>query len=54
MSNIETPLYAYNLLGEVVYSNEQFNEITSIDVSDWNKGIYLIQVGTSTKKLIID
>ena len=56
--NIETssksPLTVFNLLGKVIYSDNQNSEITSIDVSDWDKGIYLVQVGITTKKLIID
>lgn len=56
--NIETssksPLTVFNLLGKVIYSDNQNSEITSIDVSDWDKGIYLVQAGATTKKLIID
>ena len=53
-ANVKGPLYAYNLIGEIVYSNESFNQATSIDVSEWDKGIYLVQVGITTKKLIIN
>ena len=53
-ANVKAPLYAYNMLGETVYSDGNFNETTSIDVSTWTKGIYLVQIGTTTKKLIID
>ena len=56
--NIETssksPLKVFNLLGKVIYADNLNNEITSIDVRDWDKGIYLVQVGATTKKLIID
>jgi len=53
-TNSKESLMVFNLLGKMIYSDTQNNGITTIDVSSWNKGIYLVQVGNTTKKLIID
>jgi hypothetical protein len=47
----------YNLLGELIYSNDKFNNQQSIDLSSQPKGLYVIQLnGKNTiykKKIII-
>lgn len=40
----ETGKLVFNVLGEPVYSLDKLNEINSIDVSNWNSGIYFYKI----------
>ncbi len=44
----------YNSLGEIILLQDLFNPITSIDVSNFSRGIYFIRLGAFHHKLIID
>ena len=45
MVNTKTSVFIYNVLGEVVYTNEDIqNHYSTIDISNHPKGVYLIKV----------
>ncbi len=51
--NTQSELYIYDFSGRIMYENQINNKIT-INVKNWNSGIYLIRIGDKEiKKLII-
>lgn len=46
----------YDLQGRQVYANKQLQNVTEIEVSDWNSGVYVIHIttdqGSTSRKLI--
>ncbi len=49
---IDFKIQVYNLLGLLVYETKIENEITEIDLSKENSGIFFIRIGSLTKKII--
>ena len=45
-------LKIYSIMGELIFLNNNQSTIT-IDVSKWNRGVYIIQTGGISKKLIL-
>ncbi len=43
----------FNPLGQLVYSKTNNNKITTVDVSNFEKGIYFVKVGDISKKLVV-
>ncbi len=44
ISNNNYSLFVFNVLGEQVYSLDKLGEVNSIDVSNWNSGIYFYKI----------
>lgn len=53
-ANVNSSFQVFNLIGDMVYSEAKFSGDTSVDVSNWDRGVYFIQVGEITQKLIVD
>lgn len=45
-------LKVYGMLGQKVYESPILNQKV-LDVSNWSRGVYFIQIGNSTKKLVV-
>jgi hypothetical protein len=44
-------IVVYDVLGKKVYSKKMHNLSSSIDVSRWNSGVYLVRIATNNKTL---
>lgn len=54
VSNVtNTHLEVYNIVGEKI-SDKLFDREISINTSDYDKGVYLLRIGSVTKKLIVN
>ncbi|MBL4625545.1 MAG: T9SS type A sorting domain-containing protein, partial [Flavobacteriales bacterium] len=51
--NANSVINVYDLLGQLVYASNSSTNLHSVDVSTWNKGVYLVEVGSVTKKVIV-
>ena len=57
--HLETPsehpseVMVFNLLGQVMVES-QFSKRSSINVSDWRPGLYLVQIGDRVKKIMVE
>jgi hypothetical protein len=49
----ETPVAIYDLTGKLMYANA-INKSVSINTAQWSAGVYVVQVGSSTTKLIVE
>ena len=49
---LNNDLKIYSITGKLLFSNNNQGTIT-IDVSKWNRGVYIIQTGGISKKLIL-
>ena len=52
-----TKVEVYNIVGQKVYE-QQDNKVVNIDATEWNKGIYLVNIiekngAVTTKKLVV-
>jgi len=47
-------LSVYNSIGQMVYSMENYQNGSSIDISDLRKGLYIIKADDSTLKLMVE
>jgi len=45
-------LQVYNFLGKVVYENKNMAEKTTINLSDYNRGIYIYQLRDASGRMI--
>ena len=55
--NGKTPIIVTNIIGDIIYSAElelSSNSKVTIDLSRQKNGVYLVNVGNITKRLIID
>jgi len=57
ISNIENAsvkeVTVMNLMGQVVFQNELSESASKIDLSNLDKGIYFVKIGTSTQQIIL-
>ncbi len=51
--NLSGRIEVLNLHGQIIYSTETTDQITTIDVSGYQKGIYFIRIGNETQRLIV-
>jgi len=46
-------LSIFNSIGQIVYSMENYQKGSSLDISDLEKGLYIIKADDNTQKLIV-
>ena len=46
------PITIYNITGQIIYRNELKNNIYRLNTSEWEKGMYFIKIGETTKKIV--
>jgi len=51
--NLTGKIDLLNIHGQLVYSTESTDQLTRIDVSGYQKGIYFIRMGSETQRLIV-
>ena len=51
--NTSGKIEVINIHGQLVYSTESIDQLTRIDVSGFQKGIYFIRIGNETQRLIV-
>ncbi|MBK9419988.1 MAG: T9SS type A sorting domain-containing protein [Flavobacteriales bacterium] len=51
MSNVD--VLVHSVIGEQVYSSRTSAGITTIDVSSWPKGVYVLKAGTATRTILV-
>jgi len=53
-----TSVQAFDITGRVVYASDATGNSLSIDVSNWNNGIYLVQIatenGVQVKRIVVN
>jgi hypothetical protein len=54
LSNTEENLTIHDIVGKVVYSNNNLKGLISLDVSNWPRGVYICAAGQVQQKLIIE
>jgi hypothetical protein len=46
-------LSVYNSIGQIVYSMENYQKRSSVDISDLGKGLYIIKADDKAHKLMV-
>ena len=48
-----TPFVVRNLLGEVVYQGKLTHEQATIQINNWTKGVYFVELNNEVKRLVV-
>ena len=49
----DSPIKVFNLMGQLIYSSKSTSSLHTIDVANWQKGVYLVEVNSVKKKVIV-
>lgn len=47
-------IVVYDILGSIIYQHQEYNDYFEINVSNWNKGMYLIKCNNTIKKIMVE
>jgi hypothetical protein len=52
-TDVNDAIIVYDLVGKKVYSNFASSTLHNVDVSNWRKGVYLVEVNGDKQKVIV-